>query len=162
MIESINICLRKKKVVERDELGNCKKCLKSFTSLPTLKKHQRTCTKRLQCDDCDEVCPDPEALRKHKKSHVYKCEFCFKECINKNQLNTHRTRVHAEKVYKCQLCDSSFPTANWLKAHAKVHNKVVLTYKVTRIYFYTLLHISSFWILILFLTSVYEALISSQ
>jgi len=116
-------------VGEKEEVGSCNKCLKTFTSLPTFKKHLRSCPKSLKCDFCDEVFPDLHALRKHKKSHSFKCEFCFKECINKNQLNTHRTRVHAEKLFKCDKCESSFPTANWLKAHAKVHKKEILTYK---------------------------------
>ncbi|CAD7080470.1 unnamed protein product [Hermetia illucens] len=128
-----------------EEKRFCITCNRGFTSIGSLKFHQRKHKKRILekqgilpiiCEFCSRKFESEESFRRHIVPHhgdkipthlkdditYLKCRFCFKDFEKPTERYRHEQSHANEKTpYRCQFCPKSF-IGNWRrKAHQSVH-----------------------------------------
>ncbi|XP_063369851.1 zinc finger protein 26-like [Cydia amplana] len=124
----------------------CKKCLKTYSSLYALKQHilythekkRLNCLwfqepiEQRYCVECDMTFKRIAIFKKHfveKHSGVskptYPCEYCGKVMSSKTTYQNHVSLFHKGKTdYRCHICGKYLSKLQALKSHLDVHNNV--------------------------------------
>ena len=116
--------------VEQVKKHKCTFCDSLFLNLDFLKIHQRSHTgeKPYNCSFCTKKFSIKGNMLKHEKIHgerkPFECERCGKIYESLTGFKYHKTKqCDQEHEYKCQICDSQFPTMEALKIHLKSHGE---------------------------------------
>jgi len=111
----------------KDKTFHCEKCSKSFVNARMLNQHSRVHTgqKPYQCKTCSKTFIEASNLSQHKKVHMkpeFICFTCGKSFKRQATLDEH-ILCHDEKnkIFKCELCSSSFVKKWMLVRHMKKH-----------------------------------------
>ena len=109
----------------------CPECDMVFNRTNSLNKHiynihkTRLESDRVACKTCNSTFKAKEYLRKHmkykhsdKESKRWQCDVCLKYFSQQGPLIIHK-RIHAEKQFKCNICDDKFVQKVQLKEHTE-------------------------------------------
>lgn len=108
----------------------CEFCGRMFASQYYLKEHSLTHAstgEMHECAECKKVYASPVLLRNHMRHmHTHSddlmvtCEICHKT-MPARRYKPHKSYVHQDKWYKCELCERMFKTRDGLAKHAFKH-----------------------------------------
>ncbi|XP_050421304.1 zinc finger protein 766-like [Adelges cooleyi] len=112
----------------KDGLFNCGVCLKSVSSISSLRRHCRithTDVKPFKCDVCEKTFSLLHHLKTHERKHTgekpFKCNVCKKTFGDQSSFKRHE-RVHTgEKLVRCNVCEKTFGYQTNLKTHERIH-----------------------------------------
>ncbi|XP_070258375.1 zinc finger protein 211-like isoform X1 [Myotis yumanensis] len=105
----------------------CSECWKSFTTMHSLRCHQRfhTGERPYECSECGNSFTSSTALRRHQRLHTggkpYKCSECWKSFKRIDSLHCHQRFHTGESPYECSECGKSFTRSNALCRHQRGH-----------------------------------------
>ncbi len=109
---------RRRIVTTRDgeKRHQCRLCLKSWTSVTEMKKHN--CANS-RCDMCQQTFLSDRELMEHWAWHrrPHECSACAKRFLCAGRLRTHMRRHSGEKPEVCVVCSLSFRRVRTLKRH---------------------------------------------
>ena len=94
---------------------SCISCLKSFTQLRSLKRHERSVHggKWFHCDQCDESFTRKDDLKRHQKQHqgmiTHTCNNCRKEFYRPDKLMEHQIQCQGKLLKRKREQDDSGP-----------------------------------------------------
>ncbi|XP_060807991.1 zinc finger protein 58 isoform X2 [Amyelois transitella] len=79
---------------------------------------------KIQCLDCDYVCPKRETLlghvnREHLDHHPFTCAHCSQQFYSKVTLRNHLNNFHKDN-YACEFCDGHFKSQSILDEHVEI------------------------------------------
>lgn len=129
-------CIVKKLQAYRDEQSarsfqrfECKWCGKTYTTVSSLRKHQRTHVenKLFRCEICAELFADEYALKKHHIQHTakekhFECTICAKTFACQSSLSAHnRWHKNPQPAFQCNFCGKHFKWKSNLTAHLALH-----------------------------------------
>lgn len=80
---------------------HCKRCGKSFHTMPAFRAHKR--------------------LHLKKERSVFVCDICGKAVTTQAGLVSHRRTHTGEKPFACKTCGKKFNTQSYLKVHGRIH-----------------------------------------
>lgn len=123
---------------ESTSLYPCEKCEEKFTSMENLNDHRIQSHRKSAhtCRFCDETFRRLPYLTAHLAikhpdesgivGQYTHCDLCDRTFIRKEHYHRHLFKVHKQVTssYKCQRCDSHFPTTQILKSHEESEHKI--------------------------------------
>ncbi|XP_072269166.1 uncharacterized protein [Pyxicephalus adspersus] len=78
-----------------------------------------------QCFECNQTCPNSEALVDHQRSHIsdqtFTCTQCPQVFSSEEYLNIHIHAHDERRPFRCPECDKTFTRRNHLGVHMRVH-----------------------------------------
>lgn len=121
----------------------CRGCNVCFTSKENLQQHidshYATLKVRmipdklkqigLTCKVCGKTLKSKATLINHLLIHTnrtvnYVCEVCGKQCIRRYEFEEHMLTHSLNRLFKCNICHSSFKTKTCLRSHCSLHENV--------------------------------------
>uniref|UniRef100_A0A4W5KXA6 C2H2-type domain-containing protein n=1 Tax=Hucho hucho TaxID=62062 RepID=A0A4W5KXA6_9TELE len=107
---------------------NCIECGEICQTLPALKKHMKTHTRKkpsYQCSLCGAEFTEKGQIQDHQLQHVgekpYSCPDCGKCFVNESYIKIHQRTHTGERPYTCLVCGKSFVKKAYLKSHLLTH-----------------------------------------
>jgi len=89
-----------------------------------MKEHEKECGQTFACDACKKSFTSMKTLRSHqRKSHENKgklCSYCEKVFVSDSKLRRHII-THEKSIFKCDQCDSTFTRKDNFERHTKKH-----------------------------------------
>lgn len=90
------------------------------------KQATETVKEEYKCEYCSKIFLRKNQLKKHVLIHTgeksYKCDVCSKQFGRLDVLKTHKLTHSTDKPYKCDVCFASFARTKYLKRHKIVHS----------------------------------------
>ena len=116
---------------DKSKLFKCNHCNYETHRKGDLKKHIRihTAKNRYKCKYCNYTAHRKDMVIRHIGIHLedkekpYKCDYCGKGFMLKQDFSKH-VKIHTgEKAYKCNYCVKRFKTSWGLNQHTRIHTK---------------------------------------
>ena len=106
----------------------CDHCLKAFSTQNILNIHRKIhLPPEFKCNFCPKMFVQKQNRERHMNTHTgakpFECEQCHKRFNHSIGLTQHREIHHsAERKHKCANCDKKFATSSDLAHHRKTHS----------------------------------------
>ena len=107
----------------------CNTCNAVFESEYKLRVHNKSHTgtdmAQIKCEQDDDSYVTKGEAMKQERRYPYSCNDCDEVCTNTYALKKHRSEAHnGVALYRCMECDESFSSAEKLRKHRAVHTGI--------------------------------------